>query len=256
MSMREAERTAICTGVDDFEDCQGDTDDFCPTTISCQCKDEKPFCRCNNFRVDWRDYWYMGPKCDQLWNTLDLILVTVLPAVALSFIVGVIFQCVYYCKSRKARKRTRLPHRASRHNPAYSAELADNLGHASRQLPKDVWAGQNMRMPKVELTRQAFDQPSTPSRTEGYSHMPVRSPDPLRDYHPTHQPHQHDRFAYPNNNLSYPDYAEERRYPKYDVSAFPRSEMSHSAAQPRDDPNYERPVRPHGLGHSGNRNNY
>jgi len=49
------------------------------------------------------EYWYMGPKCNQLWNTLDLILVTVLPAVALVFLVVVISQCVHYCKGKKAR---------------------------------------------------------------------------------------------------------------------------------------------------------
>ncbi|XP_025917038.1 uncharacterized protein LOC112963829 [Apteryx rowi] len=220
-----------CTGVGDFQDCLGNTDNFCPTNISCQCKDEKPFCRCNYFRVGWREYWYMGPKCNQLWNTLDLILVAVLPAVALSFIVGVIFQCVYYCKGRKSRKRRSLPHHESQHNPAYTAELADNLGHASQQLPRDVWVGQNTRMPKVQLTRQDFDRHSTPSQLEDYSPTPVRRPDPVRDY---------DRFAYPNNNLPYADYAEERRYPKYDVAMYPRSEMSHNAARPRDGPNDER----------------
>ncbi|KGL82219.1 hypothetical protein N309_10595, partial [Tinamus guttatus] len=76
-----------CTGIGDFEDCSGNTDNFCPAGVSCQCKDEQPFCRCNYYRVGWKDYWYMGPKCDQLWSTVDLILVTVLPAVALSFVV-------------------------------------------------------------------------------------------------------------------------------------------------------------------------
>lgn len=44
----------------------------------------------------------MGPKCNHHWNTLDLILVTILPAVALVIIVVVIFYCIYYCKSEKA----------------------------------------------------------------------------------------------------------------------------------------------------------
>ncbi|XP_009668258.1 uncharacterized protein [Struthio camelus] len=232
-----------CTAVDDFQACLGNTDNFCPTNISCQCKDEKPFCRCNYYRVGWREYWYMGPKCNQLWNTLDLILVTVLPAVALSFVVGVICQCVHYCKGKKARKRTHLPYHESRHNPAYTAELDGNVGHVSQQLPRDVGVGQNMRMPKVQLTRQDFDQHPTPSQLEDYRPMPL-------------QPHQYDRFVYPNNNLPYADYAEERQYPKYGVAVFPRSEMSHNAAGPRDNPNDGRSVRPYGLGHSGNRYNY
>ncbi|KFP92824.1 hypothetical protein N329_11353, partial [Haliaeetus albicilla] len=44
-------------------------------------------CRCDYFRVDWKEYWYMGPKCNHHLNTLDLILVTILPAVALVIIV-------------------------------------------------------------------------------------------------------------------------------------------------------------------------
>ncbi|KGL90604.1 hypothetical protein N301_11188, partial [Charadrius vociferus] len=76
-----------CTGVEDFTACLGNTDNFCPNNISCQCKNEKPFCRCDYFRVDWQEYWYMGPKCNHLWSTLDLILVTILPAVALVIIV-------------------------------------------------------------------------------------------------------------------------------------------------------------------------
>uniref|UniRef100_A0A8C3RLQ7 Uncharacterized protein n=1 Tax=Chelydra serpentina TaxID=8475 RepID=A0A8C3RLQ7_CHESE len=73
---------------------------FCPKDIVCGCKDNKPFCKCPYYRGLWGDYWYMGHKCEQLWNSLDLILVTVLPAVALAFLVGVIVQCVYYCKNK------------------------------------------------------------------------------------------------------------------------------------------------------------
>ncbi|KFV89839.1 hypothetical protein N326_00549, partial [Eurypyga helias] len=75
-----------CTGVQDFKACLGNAENFCPANISCQCKNEKPFCRCDYFRVDWIEYWYMGPKCNHLWSTLDFILVTILPAVALVII--------------------------------------------------------------------------------------------------------------------------------------------------------------------------
>ncbi|KFO72006.1 hypothetical protein N303_06653, partial [Cuculus canorus] len=76
-----------CTRVEDLGACLGNTDNFCPANISCQCKDEKPFCRCDYFRVGWKEYWYMGPKCNHLWNTLSFILVSTLPAVALVIIV-------------------------------------------------------------------------------------------------------------------------------------------------------------------------
>ncbi|XP_025891726.1 uncharacterized protein LOC112944492 [Nothoprocta perdicaria] len=240
-----------CTGIADFQDCQGNTDNFCPTGISCQCKNEEPFCRCHYYRVGWRDYWYMGPKCNQLWNTLDLILVTVLPAVALSFVVGVICQCIYYCKGRKNTKQANAPHRNARHNPAFTAEPTDNLGYVSQHQPRDGWVGQNMRLPKAQQMKPDFNPYPTPSQLEHNSPMsPVRRPDPLplRDYSPTRHPQQYDRYDHPSYNLPYPDYAEERRYPRYDVS--------HNAARPRDDPNDERSVRPYGLGHSGNRYNY
>uniref|UniRef100_A0A8C2YLM9 Uncharacterized LOC102022423 n=2 Tax=Chinchilla lanigera TaxID=34839 RepID=A0A8C2YLM9_CHILA len=42
----------------------------------------------------------MGAKCDQLWNTLDLILVATLPGVGLALIVGVTIQTIHYCKKK------------------------------------------------------------------------------------------------------------------------------------------------------------
>ncbi|XP_052027724.1 uncharacterized protein LOC127675699 isoform X2 [Apodemus sylvaticus] len=92
-----------CTSVQDFYDCRGNTTGFCPESIVCACKDGKPFCKCPNFRGQWGDYWYMGEKCDQLWNTLDLVLVATLPGIALAIIVGVVIQIVHYCK-RKSKK--------------------------------------------------------------------------------------------------------------------------------------------------------
>lgn len=56
--------------------------------------------RCLNFRGRWGNYWYMGAKCDQLWNTLDLILVATLPGIGLALIVGVTIQTVHYCKKK------------------------------------------------------------------------------------------------------------------------------------------------------------
>lgn len=56
--------------------------------------------RCPYFKGQWGDYWYMGAKCDQLWNTLDLILVATLPGIGLALIVGVTIQTVHYCKKK------------------------------------------------------------------------------------------------------------------------------------------------------------
>ncbi|XP_031231879.1 uncharacterized protein LOC116094036 isoform X2 [Mastomys coucha] len=89
-----------CTSVKDFYDCLGNTTGFCPESIVCACKDGKPFCKCPNFRGRWGDYWYMGEKCDQLWNTLDLVLVATLPGIALAIIVGVTVQIIHYCKGK------------------------------------------------------------------------------------------------------------------------------------------------------------
>jgi type III secretory pathway component EscS len=42
----------------------------------------------------------MGAKCDQLWSTLDLILVATLPGIGLALIVGVTIQTIHFCKKR------------------------------------------------------------------------------------------------------------------------------------------------------------
>ncbi|XP_075018053.1 uncharacterized protein LOC142087597 [Calonectris borealis] len=203
-----------CTGVEDFKACLGNTDNFCPTGISCQCKNEKPFCRCDYFRVDWKEYWYMGPKCNHLWNTLDFILVTILPAVGLVIVVVVIFYCVYYSKSEKAGNQTNPLYREAQHNPAFTAETAGNLGHVYQQSPRDVRVGQ---IPKPVLRRQDFDDVPTPSQLQNYSPMhpqPLRRPDPATD-HFSNQRSQYEKFGYPSSNLPYADYAEGRQYQKY-----------------------------------------
>ncbi|XP_075619203.1 uncharacterized protein LOC142603329 isoform X1 [Balearica regulorum gibbericeps] len=216
---------ANCTGVVDFKACLGNTVNFCPTNISCQCKNEKPFCRCDFSRVDWREFWYMDPKCSHLWNTLDLILVTVLPAIALVIIVAAIFYCVYYCKSEKARNQTNPPYCEAQHNPAFTVETAGSLGHVYHQSPKDGWVG---RIPKAVLRRPDFDDGPAPSQLENYSGtatdkdpvngpmhpQPLRRPDPTTDYFSNQRP-QYEKSGYPSNNLPYADYAEGRQYRRY-----------------------------------------
>ncbi|XP_040555525.1 uncharacterized protein LOC422270 [Gallus gallus] len=200
-----------CTEVEDFSDCNGNTSSFCPANVPCQCKNEKPFCRCDYYREGWMEYWYMGPKCNQLWNTLDLILVTVLPAVALVFLVVVISQCVHYCKGKKARKQTNSPYLEVHHNPTFSQEPYSNLGRASQQPPRVEWTGQ---LPKPVLRRQDFDDLPGPSHLDSSSPryaQPQRRP----DYLSSQQPQQYDGFVYPGNNRPYAGYAEERQYSRY-----------------------------------------
>lgn len=122
-----------CASVEDFKDCLGNTTGFCPKSIACACKDGKPFCKCPNFRGQWGDYWYMGEKCEQLWNTLDLILVATLPGIALAIIVGVAIQVIHYCKgkSKKHGDHNRVERSMSelrpQHNSAYGFGTDRNL---------------------------------------------------------------------------------------------------------------------------------
>ncbi|KAM6381213.1 uncharacterized protein J5M81_009169 [Pluvialis apricaria] len=200
-----------CTGVEDFSACRDNTDSFCPNNISCQCKNEKPFCRCDYFRVDWQEYWYMGPKCNHLWSTLDFILVTILPAVALVIIVVVIFYSVYYCKSEKAGNQTNSPYREAQHNLAFTAEMAGNMGRDCQQSPRNVWAGQ---IPKAVLRIEDFDDFPTRSQLGNSSPMhpqPLRRPDPATNHFLNQRP-QYEKFGSPSNNLPY---AERRQYEQY-----------------------------------------
>uniref|UniRef100_U3IIG8 Meprin A subunit beta n=2 Tax=Anas platyrhynchos TaxID=8839 RepID=U3IIG8_ANAPP len=195
-----------CTAVEDFKACLGDTEDFCPTNISCQCKNEKPFCRCDYYKEGWKDYWYMGPKCNQLWSTVDLILVAILPAVALVFIVIVIFQCVHYCSSKTEGKQTNSPYHEAQHNPAFTHELSGNLGR--QQPPRDAWIGQ---MPKAVLRRDDFDDFPTSSQPDNYTRVyPQQSR--TSEYVSNQRPQQYDRFVYPGNSTHYADVRQYQRY--------------------------------------------
>lgn len=134
-----------CTSVTDFDDCPGNTGDFCPKSIVCACKDGEPFCKCPYFRGRWGNYWYMGTKCDQIWNTLDLILVATLPGIGLALIVGVTIQTVHYCKKKS--KKNIDDHREERsspgfqpqHNSAYVFDTAMRLSQPDQgQSPRTI----------------------------------------------------------------------------------------------------------------------
>ncbi|XP_067404477.1 uncharacterized protein [Emydura macquarii macquarii] len=257
-----------CTGIADFDNCLGNTEGFCPNDIACGCKDNKAFCKCPYYQGLWGDYWYMGHKCKQLWNTLDLILVTVLPAIALAFLVGVIIQCVHYCKKKSnqsvkgARKQARQTENKSHRNPGYIPELYEDLRDVSQQQSaKDDLITQNLKMPKIQLQRQSFVQSESPDQVEGYSyisHQPSRRPVPTADSSFSLQPPQRNQFGHQNSH--FPDvYSKEenpipamseRQFPKSGIPAFSRSDRFQSVAQPMDNPNAGRQVRPYELGRS------
>ncbi|XP_068013771.1 uncharacterized protein [Melanerpes formicivorus] len=197
-----------CTGIKDFNDCLNVTESFCPDNVPCQCKDEKPFCRCDYYRVDWKEYWYMGPKCNHLWNTIDFILVATLPGIGLVLIIVVVFLIVIYFQSKSTGKQTASPYQEAQHNPAFTAERDGSMEYQ----PRDNWIGQ---IPKV-VVRHDLDVPS-PGPSESYRHVytqPLRRPDPTPDYSSNQRP-QYDRFSYQRGDLPYGAYAEGRPYQKY-----------------------------------------
>ncbi|XP_059535100.1 uncharacterized protein LOC132224038 [Myotis daubentonii] len=174
-----------CTSVTDFDDCPGNITDFCPKNIVCACKDGEPFCKCPNFRGRWGNYWYMGAKCDQLWNTLDLILVATLPGIGLAFIVGVTIQTVHYCKKKS--KKNIDDEREQRdssgfqpqHNYAYAFDTPMKLSQPNQ--------GQNPRtlsFQNVHPTSPASPQPQFSERN--YNFM-FRKPNEDNPYsHPSY----------------------------------------------------------------------
>ncbi|CAM2119851.1 unnamed protein product [Caretta caretta] len=248
-----------CSGIADFDNCLGNTEGFCPKDIVCGCKGNKPFCKCPYYRGLWGDYWYMGHKCEQLWNTLDLILVTVLPAVTLAFLVGVIIQCVYYCKNKSnksvkgARKPARQTELESQHNHVFVPELDDNSRYVSQQRwAKDDWTTENIRMPKIQLQSQSFVQSQSPGEVESFSYIPHRPSGravQIADSSFSLQSPQHNQFGYQNSHIPNADYEEDipipamsgRQFPKYGIPEFSRSDRFQSVAQPMNNPNAGRP---------------
>ncbi|KAG8448395.1 hypothetical protein GDO86_015476 [Hymenochirus boettgeri] len=93
-----------CENEQDFQQCSGHTGNFCPNNIPCICVNRQPQCSCPYYKGPKGDYWYMGAKCDQLWTTHDLILVTVLPAVTLAVVVAVTAQIIHACKAKSSKK--------------------------------------------------------------------------------------------------------------------------------------------------------
>ncbi|XP_042334966.1 uncharacterized protein LOC121936628 isoform X2 [Sceloporus undulatus] len=176
-----------CTHVADFDNCPGNPLDFCPRGVACGCKDQKPVCKCPAYRSGWQNYWYLGSKCDQLWSTLDLIVVAALPAVALSLTVAVAMQWSNYCKRKRGKviKRRSIPERERRHHGQHNKGYAPNSADKARNVSqppgrKDDGISQNYRFPKLAVQSQAFGQEESP-RFGGfsYTHQPLRRAAPL-----------------------------------------------------------------------------
>ncbi|KAL9837081.1 uncharacterized protein GJ701_010722 [Geothlypis trichas] len=166
------------------------------------------------------EYWYMGPKCNHLWNTLDFILVATLPGVALVFIVVVIFSAVLCLKTKQAGKQPKAPHSGAQQNPAFSTDTAASPGHGHHQpaednhYTQDAWVGQ---IPKVILKREDFNDAPIPNQRQDYSPVyaqALRTADQESDYFPQSRA-QREEFDYPRRNLPYPVYPEARQYRRY-----------------------------------------
>uniref|UniRef100_A0A8C3WIN1 Uncharacterized protein n=1 Tax=Catagonus wagneri TaxID=51154 RepID=A0A8C3WIN1_9CETA len=126
----------------------------------------------------------MGAKCDQLWNTLDLILVAALPGIGLALLVGVTIQTIHYCKKRS--KKDTNDHREQRNLSGLQPQ--HNSVHAFDTA-----------------MRTQPDQGQNPWRSCFHSVLPRSpvSPPQLfsgRNYNMTHEPKEDSAYIYPSYN--------------------------------------------------------
>nr|XP_033800179.1 uncharacterized protein LOC117360485 [Geotrypetes seraphini] len=175
-----------CTSDSDFANCVGNTANFCPKGIECGCKDGKPFCKCPYYRGQWGSYWYIGPKCDQLWNTLDLIVIAVLPGVGLAFVVAVIAQAIHYCKNKKSNKNVKQRNRNQRtineYNYLSNYSQHNNLAY----MPEHSGAMENALQPQqtmINWTRPIFPLQKTVSQNaESELHQSSHTPGHVKGF--------------------------------------------------------------------------
>ncbi|XP_038603718.1 uncharacterized protein LOC119929615 [Tachyglossus aculeatus] len=213
-SLQSADSQPNCTNVKNLEACDGDTTDFCPKSITCACQDQKPFCQCQNSRGKWGELWYMGTKCEQVWSTLDLVLVTVLPGLALTLIVAVTMQTVYYCRNKKAHQsRGRNPQ--EQHNPAYLSDqpgqslqmaYAKALRPTQSQLPVRSFSFMTQgATEEVSYSSPSYGQYGSRESFRPQTDYPARNPGPPRQLQP------HAGFRSPG--VPNPDYLQGERHP-------------------------------------------
>ncbi|XP_053130210.1 uncharacterized protein LOC128335636 isoform X2 [Hemicordylus capensis] len=212
-----------CTHVPDFGTCQGNALNFCPKGVTCGCKDQAPFCKCPSYRNDWEDYWYMGPKCEQLWSTLDLIVVAAVPAVTLSVVAAVIMQWVNYCKrTPKDGARTHSqPRPQAQEIPRYAHNLDDGsryiFPHRSEEDNRTV---QNPKFPPIPLKEQPHEHPPL-RRVKGSSYVPHP---PLRRAMPedANRPPYVKQPRYWEHETTNVDYEEENPFSVMGMRQFPK----------------------------------
>ncbi|XP_072450745.1 uncharacterized protein [Chiloscyllium punctatum] len=156
VDIKDNSTSGNCKNIRDYEPCSKNT---CPDYMPCYCKDKKEYCRCSNFKGPLGDYWNLGPKCKQQWNTLDLILIAVIPGVCLVAIVAVCMQCIYSCEKlnylAKAEKREEvIEKRKTRMCPVVISNY-QNEGFLSDDKDYEVLSSKNQnvayppRIPKI-----------------------------------------------------------------------------------------------------------
>ncbi|XP_062039041.1 uncharacterized protein LOC133752668 [Lepus europaeus] len=247
-----------CTSVTDFDDCPGIITDFCPENIACACKDGKPYCKCPNFRGLLGNYWYMGAKCDQLWNTLDLILVAVLPGIGLALIVGVTIQTIYYCKKKS--KKNIDDHREQpssfglrpQHNSAYAFD--------TELSPPQLDRGQN---PWSSSLQRIFPgSPVSPSSQFSGRNYNFMTHEPKEENFYIHPPRNWDSSqgtARPEANYGNKNSSTMHTKPFYSFSTpgvFPKSSFNQGDRQYFGYPSPEEPEIPYRLGRLQMKSNY
>ncbi|XP_030066786.1 uncharacterized protein LOC115475169 [Microcaecilia unicolor] len=254
---------ANCTSDTDFASCVGDTAYFCPKGIECSCKDGKPFCKCPYYRGQWGTYWYIGSKCDQLWNTLDLIVMVTLPGVALAFVVAVIAQAIHYCKSKKSNKKVKRDksNRNQRTINAYNSALGYSQHNNLAYIPEDSGVLQNVLRPQqrtddwsrpiLPLQRPLPQNPETerhqsphyPDHLKGFNHLvPQLKTVPPRKPNAAFSPYVQDSRspATPDE-----DYEEETPIPKFGL--FPRVDYRQSINQSAGPTESQWSAKPYGI---------
>ncbi|XP_034279900.1 uncharacterized protein LOC117669500 isoform X2 [Pantherophis guttatus] len=215
-----------CTHVADFDNCVGDTVGFCPKGIACSCKDKVPYCQCPSYRNKWKDYWYMGPKCDYPWSTLDLILMIVVPAVTLSTVVFTLVQWVAYCrsqpkKSRSQERQARLPAQVIPNKPQRQLDAQPKQMLA---FPRPLV--QNQQEDRFSYSPQRPLPRAVPSAQAGRSNHWVNEM-PSADYDQEFEDLPMRQLPRPKASVSLPDYGENSSQPMNHLIANTPSRFVH-----------------------------
>ncbi|XP_072532777.1 uncharacterized protein [Salminus brasiliensis] len=166
----------LCAGKADFEFCDQDWD--CDITVSrCFCKDETPFCRCNNYI----DEFYLGENCNQRWTTLTFALVASLPGITLALVVGLTIYIIY-SKSSKSTSNGNKP----QSSPPAEEDMFPGMVFASDMAARPASSNPGQRPLQRGIPMQAtFQRPY--SIPENPAFLTGRPPmgDPRQPYSPS-----------------------------------------------------------------------